>query len=157
MANIQADWTRWCHHSIVKHFHDALNAKGYVHVEGRQLPDPDPIPRFEIRIDGPYFNQVSKGCWFLDVEINVLIVTARNARDVYLHQRIVGAAAAAFTDVIEVKKYGDDESLIGCFQEKSVDKMNERIVISNFGIVDPTNRLNMSTAEGHYQMCLKEG
>jgi hypothetical protein len=136
-----------------------LNATAEVYVEGRKRKDPEPQPRFEIRIDGPQFDEVSNKCWFLTVEINILIVTSRDERDTYNHQKVVGECVAAFTDDILVKKYGsedgDDESLIGCFTERSDPK--EKVVVSNFGVIEPTNRLIMSTAEGHYQMCLKEG
>jgi len=154
--NIVPEWVRWIQQSIILHFKDKL-APTFMHVEGRLRPTVEPEPRFELRIDGPYFDQISNGCWDIDVEINVLVTSFRDESDAYKHDRLKGIAAAAFTPQIGVFKYGngdgdDKNTMLGCFIERSGER--EKIVVSNFGLIESTNRLMQSTVEGHYRMSL---
>ena len=159
LTEINPLWGKWCHQSVVISFKAALEAHGALYVDGRKRPKEETLPRFEIRIEGPRFNQVSRGCWYIDLEISVLTLTERNDEDVYSHQTKVGRASAAFKDVIPVYKYDgvtDPPALLGCLQEMTSKQFGEKVVITNFGLIEDTNKLVASVAEGHYQMCLKE-
>lgn len=152
--DIDPDWIRWISQSVIIHF-KTKTSPIFMYVEGRLRPDPEPEPRFELRLDGPYFDQVSNGCWDIDVEINLLITSFRDETDAYKHDRLKGIAAAAFTDQIGVFKYGnginDNKNvMLGCLIERSGER--EKIVVSNFGLIEPTNRLIQSTVEAHYRM-----
>lgn len=147
---IDPNWTRWSYHSIVFHFSERLKEKAHIYVEGRVKANPEPLPRFEIRIDGPYIREVSRGLFYLDVEINILLLSSISSEDLYDHQGLAGLAASAFTDIIDVKRLGLDNSSLGCYQLRS-----NSIIVTNFGALQPTNTLLASSVEGHYRMCLK--
>jgi len=155
MSSINENWVRWCHHSIVKHFYDILKDEGEWYVEGRMRPENETYPRYELRIDGPHFNEISNAYWYIDVEINIAILTVRDDKDMYQHQRLVGKATTCFTDDILVYQFGEtDNPLLGCFREMTTSKFGEKIVVTNYGVIGAT-RITASTAEGHYRMCLK--
>ncbi len=155
--NVNANWSRWIHSSISKHFDDNRGGVA-LYIEGAVRLNPEPEPRFELRVDGPYYQEVSAGVWFINVEINLLIFAQRDDTQFYLMQTLEGKGAAIFADAIPVMKYGngpDDNrtSMLGCLVLRSNGR--DEIITSRFGLIDPTRRVSQSTVEGHYQMQLK--
>lgn len=146
---------RWVAASINKHFSD--RKRGYFcYIEGQDRVDLRQ-DRFEVRYDGPYIQETSKNYFQVNVEINVLVTTIKDQIDGYKDKKMVGVAAAAFTNEIPVYKFGDtvgvdDSSLVGCLVLKTSGR--EQIIISNFGLIQPSANIIQSTVEGHYQMTL---
>ena len=106
----------------------------------------------EVRLDGPDITEVSKGCFHLDVNFNLLINAKVDPDDLYAIERIIGEFQKAFTNVVECYKLGggviDDDSLLGCYELKS------EIEINKFGLVEKDIRLMQTTLEARYRMTL---
>src|SRR5689334_21400004 len=78
----------------------------------------------EFRLDGPYIQQVSHGCYRVDVELNILCNVTNQEVDLYAMARMTGYFQALLLDsTIPIYKLAgivsyaaDDGSLIGCLQ-----------------------------------------
>ena len=145
-------WARW---SLIA-FNKAANAvktDAYpVYLEG-DIRTTALLRNFaEVRLDGPDITEPSKGCFFLDVNFNLLINTKVDPEDLYAIERVIGQFQKAFTNVVLVKKLGDDPiddgSVLGCYM------LQEEIAISKFGIVEKDTRLMQTTIEARYRMTL---
>lgn len=115
---------------------------------------------FELRVDGPYYTELSKGFWRVYIEINVLIQSAQDKIDRFRIYKTAGVVAAAFERIISIFKYGDevgdDDSLVGCLKLLGDKEARERIQISHFGQVEPQTGISQSTVEAHYVGELRE-
>ena len=148
---LNQNWARWIFASITKHFND--NRQGLVlHIEGTHRDTNTETDLCELRIDGPWFNEVSKDYWIIRLEVNILVQVTMNDSNFHKIHTNVGIMASAFTD-IEVKKYGDDDSLLFCLQleQKPRNRSNDAIIISHFGQLDPNIKIQQATIEGHYE------
>lgn len=118
----------------------------------------NPIDNLEFRLNGPNIQEVSKGCYIVDVEINILVTSIKDEMDAHKIHRNTGIAVAAFTNLINVYKYGtgdeDDQSLLGCLILQT--GRQEAIIVTQFGQVQDTNNILVSTVEAHYRMELTE-
>lgn len=155
---INVDWYRWIVASIAKHFY-GYKGTYHLYIEGDER-DTDELQDFaELRTDGPFITRVCKQLMFLDVEVNLLIQSLMDPKDLYAGAKAVGVFARGFTNSINVYKYGngpnDDDSLLGCLVIRT--KRNENTVdIGNFGIIHQDTRITQFTIEGHYRLELKE-
>ena len=151
--HINASWVRWIYASINKHFD---NHKGDlpIYIEGDERTQNDREDFVELRIDGPFIKTPHKGLRYLDVEINLLIQSVLDPKDLYKVQRVTGIFSHAFTNLIEVYKYGngpiDDNTLLGCFHAQR--DLKEGIAINYFGIIRQDTRITQATIEGHYRL-----
>lgn len=154
---INQDWTRWISASIHKHFYDRRqDIRLFSEDEERNTQKEKDL--FELRIDGPFYEEESAGCYNITVEINVLVQSVIDRTDFQKIKRLCGIVVAAFTSTIPVYKYGDqsddDDTLLGCLNLAT--NRRERVEIHNFGRVSPEKAIQQSTVEGHYRMSLKE-
>jgi len=147
-------WMKWIHASVNKHFTDN---KGNLpmYLEGDERTDiEDNAEFYELRIDGPFILQPHKNLWFLDIEINVLVQTHMDSRQLYNNSIAMGPMLKAMSNTICVYKYGedvlDDQSVLGILHLQR--GLDERVDINYFGIIRPDTRLTQSTIEGHYRM-----
>ncbi len=157
MSNPNKNWPRWIFASVSKHFYD--NRDGIaIYVEGQHRDTKDNKDFFEIRVDGPYFTEYSKGYWRCYTEVNILVQSAMDNVNFHRIHTNVGIVAAAFTNAIPVYKYGsgddDDDTLLGCMQLVSDYRGKERIQINHFGIIDKNVNLMQASVEGHYEIFL---
>lgn len=141
-------WLKWIVHSMNLHFYDRLDP---LYIEGRKRPTKETLPRFELRIDGPDFTQRTGKVWYIDSEVNILIVSERSETNAYSHTELVTQAVTSMADCIHILKHGDDESLLGCFDRTNP---NEKIEIRNFTSTEASSRVLASTVECNYRMCL---
>ena len=72
-------------------------------------------------INGPFYNNPSKGTWILEVPIIILINTFTNDQDIYKVKRQQGFFVKRYTSAINVFKYGTpgDDSYLGCLVLKT--------------------------------------
>jgi len=147
------DWVKWTHASINKHFEDRKSTYN-LYLEGDERVQQDLNEFAELRVDGPFVLQPHKGLYLLDVEINVLIQTHMDFKELYKNHIAIGTFLKAFTNRICVYKYGDgpfdDSSLFGSYHLKP--QLNQTIDINNYGIIHQDTRLTQTTLEGHYQL-----
>jgi len=111
----------------------------------------------EFRLDGPYIQEISRDCFRIDVEINIVISVVDLQQDAYTIQRMTGWFQSKLMSNIPVYRHpgvtndvADDSSLVGCLQLR--DEMKQAIVISNFGKVRPDTELYQASVEAHYRM-----
>lgn len=147
------DWPRWIAASINQNF-DNKKQNLFLYIEGQDRPKKEPGQMLELRVDGPYISQPTINWCIIDLEINVVVKTMKDEKDLYNIERNIGIAMAAFSDPINVLKYGtgpndDNTTSVMCLQLKTKDR--EKLIVSRFGIIDPTNRLMQATVEGHYE------
>jgi hypothetical protein len=149
-------WPRWIAASVARHVDDRrrglpLFLEGMDHVEGQ----PEWI---EVRVDGPYILEPSKGWFEVAVEVNVLVCTAKDAVNLYRHHDNVGTVAQAMNGPIGVFKLGtgadDDQTLLGCLTLVRSYDQREALRVSHFGQLAATTPLMRSSVEGHYAMRL---
>ncbi len=154
--NYSEHWHRWITASVAKHFAVGLEPREIkLFVEGFERPSEDLNEWVELRIDGPFTEEMTRGVWRLDIEINVLICINEDAH-AYRTQIVSGIITKLFERCIDVYKYGDEEdddgTQLGCLVLRT-DGRN-KIVPSNFGKVRPDTRHLQSSVEAHYQMDL---
>lgn len=154
------NWQRWVVASFNKHFNDAITGNNpplFMYVEGTDRRTNEQQTYTELRVDGPYYTELSKGYWQLDVEVDILIMHKVGNVDLYAPQRAIGIVLAAFTTDIPVFMYGDgtdDDSLtqLGCFV--LLPDEPEPIRVTNFGQPRLENREYQSTVNAKYRMFL---
>lgn len=151
---IDPNWARWILAGVSDHF-DAVSLPLFV--EGQERNTKDQKSTMELRLDGPWYNEVSKNYWKIRVEINILIQTAMRVADFHLHHTNMGLVGAAFTD-ISIFRCGDgpadDDSFLGCLKLIQDERKRERVVTSNFGQIETHVKIQQATVEGHYDMTL---
>lgn len=150
---------RWIIASISKHFDDRRQGMT-LFIEG-QIRDTRTLKDFiELRIDGPYLTELSKGFWNVYIEINVLVQSAQDQTNYHRIYNSVGVVVAAFEQAISIFKYGsgagDDGSLVGCMKLLGDKEARERIQVSHFGQVEPDIGIFQSTVEAHYETQIRE-
>jgi len=153
---------RWVFASVTTHFDTQLSGQGSVFVEGQPrkgFEGSEFKDYFEVRMDGPYFRQLSPLMWISKIEVNILVHSTQDYEDFHRIHQSVGYVANAFTPV-QVYKYGagddDDDSLIGCFTLIQIPTASTRgwLAISHFGRIDPDNNIVQASVEGHYEAYL---
>lgn len=142
------NWPRWIKSSVFKFVSDA-NATGLkIFIEGTERKTSDLASYFELRMDGPWSQELSKDYWRLEVEVNVLC-SAVLGKELYAIDRMMGEMTKILDAVIPVKKYGDDESQIGCLRLKTGDKYGS-IESHYYGQIEPKIKLIQATVEARY-------
>ena len=154
MANDMQHWPRWIKASLSEHF-DNASGSVVLFVEAMFREEQDEQELVELRVDGPYLTELSKGYWKVFCEVSLMLQTAMND-DLYREDRIVGTMTKACSAGIQVFRYGpdavDDNSSLGCFHVVSDARGKERIQVNRFGQIKPSVRLLQSTVEMHLTM-----
>ncbi len=153
-------WARWSKASISKHFSDLLTPTYPLFIENQHRDDTDELPNFfELRVDGPRLEEVSRDCWKLRVEVNVLCQSVMNETDYHIIDDMVGLAQSAFTNSIPVFRYGnrlgDDDSFLGCYIIQQDRSTIDFIEGNRLGQIDIRTKLLQSMVEAHYVMDLQ--
>ena len=149
-------WPRWITASVATHM-DARRRGLPLFLEGMDQPEDKP-EWIEVRVDGPYILEPSKGWFEVTAEVNVLVCTAKDAVNLYRHHDNVGTVARAMNGPIQALKLGagvdDDQTLLGCLTLVRSYDQREALRVSHFGQLDATTPLLRSSVEGHYGMRL---
>lgn len=156
--NASQYWLPWIHASICKHFDDNKGSLT-LRIEGEEAPETrSEQSYFELRVDGPTLILVSKSYWKVKIEVNVLVTTVMDDENLYLHQETIGKVVDMFEDVLRIYKYGkstdpnNDSSLFVCL---NIDydrhaRGGDALIVSNFGQIDKTTRIQQASVEAHY-------
>ncbi|MDB4726354.1 hypothetical protein OAF54_02865 [bacterium] len=158
--NPNKNWPRWVFASLSRHFKDACDEANIpLFIEGQHRNTLKLKDFAELRMDGPTFLQVSKGCWHLKVEINILIQSSMDDKNYHRIHQNVGEVAAMFKDALIAYKKGsgedDDQSAFGCLQIIQNKASRDYLEINHFGQIDKKTNLVQATVEGHYRMILQ--
>ena len=154
------NWPRWIFATVSKHFTEAAQeAELPLFIEGQHRSTRKYKDLLELRMDGPTLREPSKGCWYLRLEINILIQSTMDDKNYHRIHQNVGVVAAAFEKAISVYKYGnnpqDDKTFVGCLQLIQNRETRDFIEINHFGQIDPKTNLMQASVEGHYKMVLQ--
>lgn len=159
MSSPNANWDRWIFASISKHFVDNLAATAKVFIEGQKRDTRKETEWFEVRVDGPFYTEISKGYFSLYVEINILCACIMKDVNIQGIRSLAGKAASAMTTTIVVYKYGtgvsNDQSILGCLTSVTKSRGKDRIQTNHFGQIGPNTELTQATVECHYKMELE--
>jgi hypothetical protein len=150
------NWPRWSYASITKHFATEISSIP-IFIEGADRETDELADFVEIRVDGPWMNEISADYWRIYCEINILV---QSVMDDDLHKlwRLIGEVNVAFQKCLSVYKYGtgndDDSSFLGCFKFVTDKYDREQVKTSNFGQINLNVKLQQATVEAHYEMFL---
>lgn len=150
-------WPRWTFASVSKHFDDRRQGLP-LYIEGQHRNTREETDYLELRMDGPTLREVSKGCWKLRIEINILVSSAYDEEDYHRIHRNAGIVQAAFENAIDVYRFGtgvdDDQTYVGCY--KLLEDRRDALELNHFGRIDIDTPIVQATVEGHYVMTLME-
>lgn len=142
---------RWLKATVAKYLKE--NANGWtLHIEGvteRQNGTTDKY--IELRTDGPFFSQRgTKGDYFAEYEINLLVGWQFNPKNVYELETMCGHLASILGQDICILKIGpetvDDETYFETLKFSS----EEGVSINNLGPIDHNVPKYEVTIEAHY-------
>lgn len=151
--------TRWITSSVAKHFKTAETDSFTMYMEGqRPRALDDKTNYYELRIDGPYIVEISRGVYDVYIEVNVLISSPMQMGEsvnIYSIQDSIGKVLSRFTKTIKIFKLGEQPAIdtgevLTCLKLLQDHRKGERIQVSNFGQIDPKVRVQQATVEGHY-------
>jgi len=148
------NWPRWIFASVTTHFDDNLGTYEIFYEGQKRNAENYKTDLFEVRMDGPYFLQLSPNLYDAKIEVNLLVQAAMDDVDFHKIHKMVGVAAKGFAKSIPVLQYGDGEAQVGCLDLMQDRRNREYLVISHFGQIDPDKQLLQATVEGHYQIQL---
>lgn len=153
------NWPRWFEASVHKAFKDACRTRNIImFVEGMNRSILRDKPAYiEVRVDGPYAEELSKNFWQVDMEVNVVISTVPSQNDIYAHTTLIGIIQAMCPNPLRIYRYGsnmvevDDGTRLGCMSVSPIVSGDRPYRISRFGQITPDARLLQSTVEVHYR------
>lgn len=157
-------WTRWIHASLGKYLKTvatSLSVPSLVEgVEDRSeafMAAPD---RVEIRVNGPFSQELSQGYYRLYVDVNVLVNSTMGGatKNPYTLDDILGAYHNAMDGAVAIYRFGtgpeDDGSLLGCLTPRP--GKNESIRVLLFGQLNTVEQIKQGMVDARYVMYLKE-
>lgn len=154
------NWPRWVQASVADHFKSVATAQQYpALVEGideRTTEFMESTERLEIRVNGPFIKELSKGYWHFQVDANILIFSHMDGSlpNAYSGTIMAGYMAQAASQPISVYKYGtgvdDDQSLIGCLTLRRGD--DESVKVFHFGEINREDRLRQMGVDVSLEM-----
>ena len=152
------NWSRWIFASISKHFDDCKGDLD-LYIEG-QYRDLKPAKDFiELRVDGPFITELTKGEYKLRFEVNVMVQSRMDDINYHRIYTDVGKVSSIFLPM-QVYKYGtgseDTGESFGCLKLLQSTRTRERIQVNHFGQIEPEVPLVQASVEGHYEITLKK-
>lgn len=134
---------KWTKSSIASHCISIIG--NTLFVEGSERPTVELADKYELRFNGPTFEQPHKDYNVLFIELNLLIQVQKDNANFHKFDDNIGKVVSCFTPCIAVKKLaGGDGSAFGTLQLVRDPK------VRNF-FVD-TTELQQATVEGLYKM-----
>lgn len=160
-----ANWARWIYASLADYLKEvADDASLPIFVESlddRGTAFQEATDRAEIRINGPFTNELSRGYYKILVDANVLVSSRYDGKtkNGYELTRILGLFHEAMDSVIPVFKHGlqpgdDSEAQLGCLSPKA--GKNENVRVLHFGQIDRTDRVKQGAVDARYIMYLND-
>jgi hypothetical protein len=155
---INKSWARWIKASVSKHFDDRKESL-VLFIENQHRDTDEEKDFLELRMDGPRCEEVSRDCWKIRVEVNIICQSVMNDMDYHIIDDLVGVAQSAFSNNIPVFRYGnrppDDQTFLGCLVLQQSAERRDFVEANRFGQIDIRTKLLQSAVEGHYLMDLQ--
>lgn len=156
-GGINSSWGRWIYASVCSHFEDY---RGSLHMflEGQHRETDNLQEFFELRVDGPYYQQINKGWWNLIVEVNAIVTVAKSDKDFHAIRFWADFIASLFVNSINIYRFGnrpgDDSTFVDCLV--AMDGYRRNLQISHFGQLQPADAVLQASVERHYKVSLQE-
>lgn len=159
------NWTRWIRASVGSYLMDVANAASLPTII-EELDDRTELymqatSRAEIRINGPFTQELSANYYRVWVDVNVLVTSRRDggSKNGYSHLKFLGLFHEAMDGIIPVFKFGleagdcQDEDVdctgeIGCLSARSGPA--DAIRVLSFGQVEKTDRIIQNAVDARY-------
>jgi hypothetical protein len=110
----------------------------------------------ELRITGPYMNELSKDDWRLLVDVNILVTEQMAQTSRYKLQTWCGKLALSMNGPISIYKYGgeagDDSSYVGCLRPVHGKIDPNRVLY--FGQLGKVEKIRQGMIDGHFVVYL---
>lgn len=162
MAN--SNWARWFHASIAKYLKDAADDVSLpILIEGiddRSDTFMESTDRVEVRVNGPYSQELSKGYYRIYVDVNCLFTSRMDGdeKNTYELDRFLGVFHGAMDGPIPIYRFGtgpdDDSELLGCLTSRPGKSDSIRVI--HFGQIDATDRLREGMVDARYVVYLND-
>lgn len=166
---INENWTRWIFASVAKALKETATDNGIPvlveHFDERSSAFMEATDRAEIRITGPFIQELSQGYYRILVDVNVLLTSRYDgtAKNAYTIHQYAGIFQAAMGNEIGVWNYGGEEGdydpndsntqlFLGCLKPRAGN--NDSIRVFHFGQTDKTDKLKQSAVDARYVMYL---
>lgn len=158
---INSNWPRWILASTATHFQTVCSDL-HLFVEG-DVRDTDKYPNYyELRVDGPYIDELSSNTYAVDCTINTLVCAVKNDSNIYTLEDNIGKVLKGFTNSFTVYQLGDTELLDGngdplppIVEGCMVIQPNSAISVTKFGQIRSDLRLMQAQVEASYRMLIK--
>ncbi|GMU26124.1 MAG: hypothetical protein AMXMBFR16_10290 [Candidatus Uhrbacteria bacterium] len=160
---IDPNWARWIFTSVAVNFSNvAANIPITYRVEGiDERNDVDLTGRsyIELRVNGPFIKELSRGYYHLQVDINILVNDLMDEinENAYGIVQWCGILQDAMDRAIPVMKYGSGPSdnpsvLVGCLTPRKGRFESNRVI--HFGQINKVDRIRQSMVDGRFEMYL---
>lgn len=168
------NWPRWIEASIATHMEDQLlnlwNANDfgmpvkmlYDGIEERTDEFMKHPYRVELRTNGPNLREQSRGCYLVQMDINILFTLCMESLDnAFIPSLFGGFALRAMNLCIPILRTGcldpvlDDDSFIDSLTPRP--RKNDNVKLINFAQLTETDEVVQKTVDGQYEMTLQVG
>lgn len=152
------NWARWIFASV-SYFFDRQRGSLDMFVEGtdkmgrRQEKD-----YLEFRLNGPYGTEIARAQWKLVFDVNILVCSIRDQKDIHRIYRNAGIVTSMFKGEIPIYKMGDGSEdnnsvLLGCAVLETEGRAGG-IYVDHYGQLDPALPVLQATVEAGYKIYL---
>jgi len=158
MSKVNKRWTKWILASVSKFFADASALENtFMYIEGQKRMTNDKQDWLEFRMDGPRFTNPSKGCWKVEVTVDIGVNHLRDDTQIHGMALLEGIAESLFDSCIPVYKYPtkdiiDPESDSSLFLNLAIQNnaIGTDLRTTFFGTPNPSTKIEQSTVEATY-------
>ncbi len=167
MTPINPDWVRWIIASLYSHFHQSIEVEQglQTHMTGERFDLKfRKNTHCEVRVDGPRFKEISKGLFYVYLEVNIFVSvnmgnetpTTSKKHQLYGMAIEQGKVLKALSQAIPILKLGsginDTGEQLCCLTLSTASGRKDMIEINNYGQIDQNVPLQQSSLEAHYFM-----
>jgi len=158
---MDANLARWIQASLAVYFQTVASSLSLTFfVEGVDEREADTMQEehCELRINGPFIREISRGYWRVHVDINILLTDymKMSTEDAYDINRWGGTFLVSYTENIPIFRLGsgvdDDGTLVGCLTQRTGFSEPARLI--HFGQVSREDRIRQAVVDGRFEMYL---
>lgn len=153
------NWPRWISASVSKFLKDIAIANSIPSlVDGleKRTTDLSQSDKAEIRVNGPYLREASKGFWVASVGVNVHLTVRMDGPNAYKLQNWCGIFLEAMSGNIPLLQLGDQSDTGAQFGCLRIEDSKDPIRVIHFGQVDKTDLVRQSVVDARYVVELGE-
>ena len=156
---MDANLARWIMSSVAVYFKtvaDGLSLTYFVEGVDEREPSTMNTEHVEVRVNGPYIREVSRGYWRVHIDINILLMdymdmSTENAYDL---NQWGGEFLTAMVEPIPIYRLGtgvnDDDTLVGCLTQRT--GLSEPARLIHFGQISKEDRIREAAVDGRFEM-----